>query len=381
MNKKIGLIDADLLGRGTRHPNLSLLKLAGWHKKQGDDVELVKTWEDFESAAGAYDHLYLARVFDFTKVPEGILDRKNLTYGGTGFRQGFVTYAPNPEAPEAIERSGFLRALPDAVEHTMPDYHLYDSFVADEIARGIHAGKYKDYADFSIGFMTRGCFRHCSFCVNQCSNGAVFHAHLKEFLDPARKMIYLWDDNILSYPKWREVFEELAETGKRFQFKQGMDIRLMTDEKAEILSNSKYYSDYTFAFDHLEERRFIEHGLDIWRNHSSRIPRLYVLVGWDSQDANDIEAAFLRIKILMQHRALPYIMRHEYYQRSKYKGMYTTMARWCNQPSFFKKKSFIEYCEANGETSSAMRYASEFAHDHPEIAKKYYTMRFDQLSS
>ena len=88
----------------------------------------------------------------------------------------------------------------------------------DEIARGIHAGKYKDYADFSIGFMTRGCFRHCSFCVNQCSNGAVFHAHLKEFLDPARKMIYLWDDNILSYPKWREVFEELAETGKRFQF-------------------------------------------------------------------------------------------------------------------------------------------------------------------
>ena len=45
-----------------------------------------------------------------------------------------------------------------------------------------------------------------------------------------------------------------------------------------------------------------------------------------------------------------YIMRHEYYNRSPYKGMFITLARWCNQPSFLKKKSFRQFCEANGLT-------------------------------
>ena len=379
--KKIGIIDADLLDGGTRHPNLVCLKLSGWHKQQGNNTELIKDWKQVLYGAERYDHLYIARVFDFTRIPEGVTQLENVTYGGTGFKEGFVTYSDNPDAAETIEKAGFMRALPNEIEHTMPDYHLYDSFVADEIARGIKPGKYKDYMDFSIGYTTRGCFRHCKFCVNECSNGVAFHAHVREFFDPTRKMIYLWDDNILAYPRWREVFEELAETGKRFQYRQGMDIRLMTDEKAEVLSRAKYYGDYIFAFDHPEEKRFIERGLDIWRRHNTKIPKLYVLCGWDSQDEKDIEATFMRIEVLMKHRALPYIMRHEYYKKSKYRGMYITLARWCNQPSFFKKKSFIEFCEANGERSSAMRYAREFAHDWPEIAEKYYNLRFDQLSS
>ena len=222
----------------------------------------------------------------------------------------------------------------------MPDYHLYDSYIEHQIAAGVKPSKFKDYQEFSIGFATRGCFRHCPFCVNAESNGVAFHAHISEFLDPDRKRIYLWDDNILGYPKWSDVFKELAETGKRFQFRQGMDIRLMTDEKAEVLSKAHYYGDYIFAFDHPEEREAIERGLNCWRKHNSKIPKLYILVGWDSQDQNDIESAFMRIEVLMKHRALPYIMRHEFYKKSKYRGMYITLARWCNQLSFFKKKEF-----------------------------------------
>lgn len=33
-NMKIGLVDADLLDGGTRHPNLALLKIAGFFKRQ-----------------------------------------------------------------------------------------------------------------------------------------------------------------------------------------------------------------------------------------------------------------------------------------------------------------------------------------------------------
>jgi hypothetical protein len=37
---KIGIIDADLLDNGTRHPNLALMKISAWHKKAGDSVML-----------------------------------------------------------------------------------------------------------------------------------------------------------------------------------------------------------------------------------------------------------------------------------------------------------------------------------------------------
>lgn len=46
MKKIIGIVDADLLDNGTRHPNLVCLKLAGWYRAQGDTVLLIDSWED-----------------------------------------------------------------------------------------------------------------------------------------------------------------------------------------------------------------------------------------------------------------------------------------------------------------------------------------------
>ena len=364
---KIGIIDADLLDNGTRHPNLVCLKLSGYHKTElNDDVKLIENYDEVIYGAEKFDHIYLARVFDFTQIPEGILGLSNLEYGGTGFY--FSTYNPNAE-----------HMLPQEIEHHMPDYHLYDQFVANEIARGIKPIKFNDYIDYSIGFATRGCFRGCKFCVNENSKGVKFHSHVKEWFDPSRKYIYLWDDNILGYPKWQEVFDELAETGRRFQFRQGMDIRIMTDEKAERLSNAKYIGDYIFAFDHPEEKEEIERGLDCWHKYNHKTTKLYVLCGWDSQDEQDIERTFMRIEVLMRHGCLPYIMRHEFYTKSKYRGTYINLARWCNQPNFFKKKSYRQFCEENGASSSTMRYLREFEHDFPDIAKKYYDLRFEDL--
>lgn len=35
----IGIIDADLLDNGTRHPNLALMKISGFNKYQGHNVK------------------------------------------------------------------------------------------------------------------------------------------------------------------------------------------------------------------------------------------------------------------------------------------------------------------------------------------------------
>ena len=62
MPKTIGIIDADLLDNGTRHPNLALMKISGYQKELGNDVTLL---EDYYSIP-KYDEVYLSRVFDFT---------------------------------------------------------------------------------------------------------------------------------------------------------------------------------------------------------------------------------------------------------------------------------------------------------------------------
>ena len=131
----------------------------------------------------------------------------------------------------------------------------------------------------------------------------------------------------------------------------------MTEEKAKLLSQVKYHGDYIFAFDHYRmddpvEKKQVEQtlkGLALWRDHCNKSTKLYVLVAYDSQDEKDIEGTFFRIKKLMEFGCLPYIMRYEKYQDSKYRDLYTQLARWCNQPSFFKKMSFRQFCVRNEE--------------------------------
>ena len=45
----IGIIDADLLDGGTRHPNLSLLKISGYCKSFGHKVRLIQSYDEIVS--------------------------------------------------------------------------------------------------------------------------------------------------------------------------------------------------------------------------------------------------------------------------------------------------------------------------------------------
>lgn len=168
-NKIIAIIDADLLGR-TKHrfPNLVCEKLSSYWKEKGAIVELKLDYENFD----LYDEIFISKVFTDTWVPEWISEAvdmetgkvklpKKIHVGGTGF---FFAKAPD---------------LKDEIEHAMPDYHLYDEWIKTEVERARSeyekSGKtfneksfmlqFKEYTDYSIGFMTRGCFRKCPFCV------------------------------------------------------------------------------------------------------------------------------------------------------------------------------------------------------------------------
>lgn len=361
--KRIGLIDADLMDNGTRHPNLALMKIAGYYKELGNEVKLIyKSYEEVKH----YDKVFISKVFNFTNIPDWVIKLPNVEYGGTGF----------------FEDGG--ENLPDEIEHHMPYYDLYKEYVDEQIENGRKRIDFSDYLDYSIGFTTRGCFRKCKFCVNKKYNSVKSHSPISEFFDDSRPYIYLWDDNILAYPNWEMILDSIESTGRQFQFRQGLDLRLMTDRKAKRFNNTSYQGDFIFAFDSLVDKEKISEKVQLWKRYSSKVCKMYVLCAFDSQDEKDIESVFERIKILMKYGSLPYIMRYEDYKNSRFKGMYIELARWCNQPQFFKKKSFREFCEANqlykknqDAYCSSYKAMIEFEAEFPEIANKYFDLKFE----
>lgn len=391
---RIGIVDADLLGRDKhRFPNLVCEKLSGYWKEKGAEVELLLDYDHFSE----YDEVYISKVFTDTPVPEWIaagvdMDNvkttlpSNVHVGGTGF---FFAHAPN---------------LPDEIEHHMPDYHLYDKWLEQTVEEAkkqfalegkelpkSYMIQFKEYTDYSIGFTTRGCFRKCKFCVNQKYDHVFKHSPLEEFYDPSMPKICLLDDNILGCPEWRSIIQALKDTGKPFKFKQGIDERLLTREKCEVLFSSRYDGDYTFAFDNISDYDLIESKLKLIRQYAKPKAsiKFYVLVGFEGTDVQDIENAFKRVALLMHYQCLPYIMRYQNkndtpWKRSEWRGMYVALARWCNQPSFYKKKSFRQYCIANqeyvkkeGSICATYRVMLDFEEKYPEIAARYFDIRFD----
>jgi len=382
------------------------MKISGYHKELGNNVTLVINYRDlfskyielpqdekpnfdfiiydditkknyvryYREEDIVFDKIIISKVFTETQMPLQIKDLKITEYGGTGF---FYDKA---------------EPLPYEIEHHMPDYDLYNEWVNEMMSKGRKRKEFENYLDYSIGFTTRGCFRKCPFCVNKNYNKVELHSPISEFYDPTRKYICLLDDNILGYPKWRDIILELKSLNKYFQYKQGMDERIMTEEKAQLLNSCKYKGHYIFAFDNIEEKEIIIEKMDLWKKYCKKTTKLYTFCAFDRNDKwddnfwrQDIIDVFERIKILMECDCLPYIMRFNRYEESPYRGMYINLARWCNQPNLFTKKSFREWCIADAElqtskTSASLRYMIDFEEKCPDIAEIYFDMKYDDLN-
>ena len=362
---KIAIIDADLIGRSKhRFPNLACMKISGYYKELGNDVELKMDYKGLSE----YDKVFISKVFTDTIIDDSVLLLSNVEYGGTGF---FYDKAPK---------------LSDEIEHYMPDYHLYDNWVEEQLKNGGKAKDYRYYTDYSIGFLTRGCFRQCSFCVNKNYKKVEKHSPLLEFLDESRKKICLLDDNFLGCSNWEEMLIELQGTGKKFQFKQGLDERILTDKKCEMLFQSKYDGDFIFAFDDIGDKEVIENKAKLIKKYSKtkgQNVKFYVLCGYDREDKydltfwkKDIVDTFDRVFILAKYNFKPYIMRYNKYKESPLYGTYVNIACWCNQPSLFSNLSYKQFCEkddlrkSKGQGLSATwRYYEELLYMLPECQK------------
>lgn len=371
----IGLVDADLLDGGTRHPNLALLKIAGFLYDNEISFELIS---ELDTDISGYKYIYMSKVFTFTQEPPfyqtaTTAQKRKFRIGGTGYYANEKSISRfrelRNEDMERLTHDEYLNTL--TCKHTgghginmatqMPYYHLYDDFVNAKIEVGFKRDKFKDYLDYSIGFLTRKCYRHCPFCVNKLEDGVTPYSNLDWFHDRSRPHVYFWDDNFLAapYEVWKPALQYLIDNKISFQFRQGLDERQLAEsehgeEMAQMLAQSRYHGDFIYAFDNWRDRDLIERALKIWKHYNpTKGTKFYLFTGFMQTPDNfdkfykDIWELFQRIKVLMQYGCVGYVMRHEDYHKAPIENIYVQIARWCNQQAFYKKMSFWEYTYRN----------------------------------
>lgn len=299
---KIGLIDVD----GHHFPNLPLMKLSAWHKQQGDSVEWYQPL-----FTEHMDAVYMSKVFSFTPDYEYYIDADKVIKGGSGY---CIELANGKE----IYYTENDIQLPPEAEHIYPDYLLYPELTKDT----------------AYGFMSRGCPRGCNFCHVATKEGKKSHkvADLSEFWN-GQKNIVLLDPNTIACQNWRDILQQLIDSGAWVDFSQGVDMRLMSGEKAEMIKQIKIKNIH-FAWDRYEDKDKIVPKFKMFSELTGwdrRKMTVYVLTNFNTTIEQDLE----RIYTLRELGYWPYVMIYDK-EHTKPTDTVRKIQRWVNMRAIFE---------------------------------------------
>ena len=305
---RIGLIDCD----SHNFPNLPLMKLSAWHKQNGDSVEWYQPL-----FSGHMDRVYVSKVFSFTPDYEYYIDADEVIKGGSGCCIELVD-------GKEIYHAEHDRRLPPEIEHIYPDYSLYPKLTKDT----------------AYGFMSRGCPRGCNFCHVAAKEGRKSYkvADLSEFWN-GQKNIVLLDPNTIACPDWRDILQQLIDSEAWVDFSQGVDIRLMTEEKAEMIKQIKIKNIH-FAWDRYEDQDKIVPKFKMFSELTGwdrRKMTVYVLTNFDTTIEQDLE----RIYTLRELGYWPYVMIYDK-EHTKSTDTVRKLQRWVNMRAIFESTPRFE---------------------------------------
>ena len=274
---KIGLYNVDSV-----IPNLALMKISAFHKKQGDEVDWYLPLE-------SYDKVYASKVFTDSQIEI----RNDMVIGGSGYDLKGV--------------------LPQEIEDTKPDYSIYPD------------------CDYTIGFTTRGCIRKCEFCIVPEKEGKIHEYRKVSDIWRGKGDLVLLDNNILAMPdKFIEVLEFCQKHKIHVDFNQGLDCRLVTKEIADLINKfRKYFTEVRFAFDNISYLNSVYKTCKLIK----RFCFWYVY-------CNDWENALERLLILKRLGQRPYLMRDKSVRNEK---KYNFLANWTNRQMIFQKLDIYDY--------------------------------------
>jgi len=271
---------------------------------------------------GRFDKVYLSKVFSFTPDYDYPINADEVERGGSGYCISLVN------GKEVFDKAKD-NPLPPEIEHIYPDYDLYPELTQDT----------------AYGFLTRGCPRGCDFCIVEKKEGrcSVKVADLSEFWRGQKKIV-LCDPNILACKDWKSLLQSLIDSRAEVDFNQGLDVRLMTEEKARMIASMKI-KEIHFAWDRYEDKDKVLPKLKLFADvaspniHKKQVHNaiVYTIVNFSTTLEQDLE----RIYTLREMGYWPYVM---IYDKEHCARVYRDLARWVNNRFIFGScKRFEDY--------------------------------------
>jgi len=266
-----------------KYPPLGLMKLSSFHRDRGDDVSFVKGIDE-QVAHKPWDRIYVSTLFTFywTQTVETINFYRNMTGSRAEvFVGGVMATLMKQEVEEATGATviaGLLNwpgclglAGDENVDYAIPDYEIIspDSNPLLNYTYPI--------SDAYVGYATRGCIRHCSFCAVP-----TIEPDYDPYISITRQVtgirnrfgekrdLLLLDNNVLASDEFPRIIDEIKSLGfgrgetltrkvngrylkvmRHVDFNQGIDSRLLNEENMRLLSETAI-DPLRIAFDHIE---------------------------------------------------------------------------------------------------------------------------------
>lgn len=306
----------------TKYPPLGLMKIAAYHKRLDDRVVFVKGCIS-EMRAQRWDRVYVSSLFTYywnqtIKAIEyyqnSVPRRSDVIVGGVlaTLLQGDIESATGATViPGLLDIPGIL----DPGDKTKIDTLIPDYSILDE------SNFTYQLQDSYIAYATRGCPNRCSFCaVHQIE--PVFNGYLPlrrqiqliEELYGKKQNLILLDNNVLASDRFADIIQDIKTLGfgkgakysyknkagqistanRYVDFNQGLDARLLSEEKTALLSEIAI-KPVRIAFDDIKFRKLYEEKVRLAAKYGLRHLSNYILYNFQDSPVDFYDR--LRINI------------------------------------------------------------------------------------
>ena len=322
--KKILLIEPEYKNK---YPPLGLMKISSFHKKKGHKVYFYKGCSP-ELKNIIWDRIYISTLFTFywnttmktIKFYLGSVNDLNDIYVG-GVMASLLKDEIHKELHVTVvegllNKPGKLGYEDDGIVDAMvPDYTIIDK------TKNPLLNYYYPTSDCYIAYATRGCIRKCDFCAvhkiepefsNSLSLVKQVNAIRKRFGE--KKNLLLLDNNILASDNFKEIIDEIKFLGfekdknkflgsyKRYvDFNQGIDVRLLTREKMQLLSEIAV-KPLRIAFDRIQYKDIYIKKVRMAAEYGIKTLSNYILYNYDDKPEDFYERLKINVELNEEFR-------------------------------------------------------------------------------
>jgi hypothetical protein len=275
-------------------PPLGLLKLSALLDKKGYKPAGSARYHEGSHRPASFipDEIYITSLFTYAwkAVHDSVSYYKRLYPNAKILLGGlYASLLPEHAATSGAE---IHQGLIEEAEDLMPDYSLVPHW------------------DGSIIFSSRGCIRKCPFCaVPSLEKEFIPKASIKRFINPVHTRIILWDNNFLASQYWYNILSEIKQRNLWIDFNQGLDSRLLNEEKAEMIAAMKTRLIRT-AYDSRSSKKQVQKGVELLvsKGVSARKILMYMLFNFETDTPDDL---LCRILDAMEWGVVSYPMRYQ----------------------------------------------------------------------